>query len=658
MSNFLKFDLLNLRTAGIGLCLRCSPYFSNQGVIQAPKEVIPRSIGEIRSTIKCPCCRLFDSLIPHATTRKAIRICSNDSSGITVFDEKVLDPLGDIMPFKGLSTNQDRDLNSTFRLAMVDLSTRTLDFQKLREHLHQCKIEPRCQIRAERNRYRAAIDVTLVDVERMCLVRASTRLPFVALSYVCKLIPIVVYIGPNQRLTPLGGGLSGLMTTSTNREQLEQPGSLKNLNSEISATIRDAITMVGRTGEKWLWCDQLCIEQDNPSQKHSSIQQMDVIYRQSLFTIVALSASQSSDTLPGIRPRSMREEERIEEINGRRFVARAYSPLRNQISHCIYETRGWTFSERMLSPRCLYVTEDFILYHCKNGHCDGAWEQASERERELLKPFNQNFSDAMRSDGQHNIELYESAVGAYTKRKLSYLSDRLYAFHAVLAMLGSEDLGGSICGLPEIHIDRALLWVPVDNENNSQGPFLRNPQFASWSWVGWSGTVDYRFGGLPIDAMSAPIQHSFQTKRRPLVLRQTAALPQPIEPVTTISGIDVLYIKTEFLSADPFTFEQSRRLSPSQMFIMHDNQEVGILYSSHKTLASAQRTLFGRDELSNSKCEFMKLTNWRSIYKVEHVFAMLVGYPAVGLAERLAIVDFKRDFWDSQIKMTKEIALG
>jgi len=88
-----------------------------------------------------------------------------------------------------------------------------------------------------------------------------------------------------------------------------------NWGGEISATIQDALTLVAKSGEKWLWCDQLCIEQDNLSQKHSSIQQMDVIYRQSLFTIVALSASKSSDQLPGIRPHSMRMTKHVEQIN-------------------------------------------------------------------------------------------------------------------------------------------------------------------------------------------------------------------------------------------------------------------------------------------------------------------------------------------------------
>lgn len=106
-----------------------------------------------------------------------------------------------------------------------------------------------------------------------------------------------------------------------------------------------------------------------------------MIYRQSLYSIIGLSASQSSDTLPGIYPYIMREEERIEQINARHFVARAFSPLRNQISHYIYETRGWTYLELMLSSRCLYMTEDFILHYCKNRHCDRAWEQASESEK-------------------------------------------------------------------------------------------------------------------------------------------------------------------------------------------------------------------------------------------------------------------------------------
>jgi hypothetical protein len=181
------------RSEGVELCPTCSPYFDPRGAFQTQKKVLFRNIEEIRAHLYCPCCRLFTFLIPNATAKTSIRICSNDFSGISVYDENMRGAMGAVSPIR--IRNIDRDINSesTSRpaLQLIDHRTWALDFEKLRVHLHQCKTEPRCQMRADRKRYGAAIDVTLVDVKRMCLVQASTRLPFVALSYVCKLTSII-----------------------------------------------------------------------------------------------------------------------------------------------------------------------------------------------------------------------------------------------------------------------------------------------------------------------------------------------------------------------------------------------------------------------------------------------------------------------------------
>lgn len=203
------------------------------------------------------------------------------------------------------------------------------------------------------------------------------------------------------------------------------------------------MTLVNNLGERWLWCDQLCIEQDNAAQKHSSIRNMDIIYRQSLLTIVAFGTSKSSDELPGIRRDSMQRPKHLELIDGCQFEARATSHLTDQISHSVYESRAWTFAERMLSPRCLYMTLEFILYHCKNGHSDDAWKDlrrhADRSHGEIVKAFAQDLNAATQSSWHENRALYKDLVAVYTKRQLGFASDRLNAFSAVLSMLNSGD---------------------------------------------------------------------------------------------------------------------------------------------------------------------------------------------------------------------------
>lgn len=46
--------------------------------------------------------------------------------------------------------------------------------------------------------------------------------------------------------------MSGILSTSANREQLEKPGSL-NAVSRIPSAIRDAMTLVKNLGKRSLW---------------------------------------------------------------------------------------------------------------------------------------------------------------------------------------------------------------------------------------------------------------------------------------------------------------------------------------------------------------------------------------------------------------------
>ena len=53
------------------------------------------------------------------------------------------------------------------------------------------------------------------------------------------------------------------------------------------ATIRDAITLVRKLHERYLWIDSLCINQEDPSDKAEIVANMDAIYRGASLTIVA-----------------------------------------------------------------------------------------------------------------------------------------------------------------------------------------------------------------------------------------------------------------------------------------------------------------------------------------------------------------------------------
>lgn len=182
----------------------------------------------------------------------------------------------------------------------------------------------------------------LIDVERECLIAGSTRLRYVALSYVW-------------------GGAPGFQTTYSNIEQLLQPHALQH-QPDLPLLIRDAINLTRKVDERYLWVDRLCIQQDNPLQKHTQVGKMDIIYRPAAFTLVAISCSNASESRPGTRNGSLRRAVRTENICG--ISLTAFPTPGAILESNVYKTRGWTFQERLLSPRCLYLTEFGAIYHC------------------------------------------------------------------------------------------------------------------------------------------------------------------------------------------------------------------------------------------------------------------------------------------------------
>jgi len=232
-----------------------------------------------------------------------------------------------------------------------------------------------------------------------------------------------------------------------------------------------------------------CIEQDNKSQKHTQIFQMDVIYSQAVATIVALSALNATFGLPGVSRNTILPSLSYETICKLRLRARAPT-FHENLTNAYYESRAWTLQERLLSKRCLLFTNTGTHFHCSYGlrsvlggqvlFDDGLFNTLPDC---LLVPHPQKgtarWSDAFSGYGR--------LVREYTQRHLSYSSDALNAFSGLLELFKHRFDGEMISGLPSKFFDAAILWVPM---NDRQQP-ARNFHFPSWSWAGWTGPVQY-----------------------------------------------------------------------------------------------------------------------------------------------------------------------
>lgn len=397
------------------------------------------------------------------------------------------------------------------------------------------------------HRYATDIPLVLIDVVNRCLVERTTASKYFALSYVW-------------------GSVDMCRTLRANYNSRCQPGGLP---SQLPATIADAISLVRLMGERYLWVDALCIVQDDDDPKMTAIALMDVIYLRAFATIVALSGSDASGGLLGIRtPLKPRKREETLTIdvgssdldctpasepgtsarNHQATITLLATPQRLDLAVTAskWDMRGWTFQERLLSPRCLYFSDASVYFRCgKRVVSDGGissrvrpkegWWPTQEEEfpdNTLLKILRDGDIQYMKGGERigRAFDAYKKVVEMYTKRQLTYEGDIIKAFSGVLAALNTAFTTDYWCGLPASVLDLALLWTPAektfrrgkdDSMPSLQTLVARQPscavptdwstvrlifgpdevasfdekidrRFPSWSWAGWKGPMDYR----------------------------------------------------------------------------------------------------------------------------------------------------------------------
>ncbi|RDL40258.1 uncharacterized protein BP5553_00237 [Venustampulla echinocandica] len=334
-----------------------------------------------------------------------------------------------------------------------------------------------------------SLDIFLIDVARSRLVSGQTSWRYCALSYVWGNVPI-------------------FKTTRARLQEFNRAGAFDMNSVELPQVVRDAMILVNSLGERYLWVDSICIVQDDANQKHNSIMQMNLIYNNALLTIASLSGVTANESLPGVRA-GTRFTQSTASISGMDIFISGPS-LTNALRTSEYETRGWTFQERVLSKRCLYFSKHQIYFTCGLG----TWSESDplgdstgapvfpqteagiypqDYVLDYLNPLSYVLPGNLCAEDRRDNTLiaYKRLVSVYTKRHLSYSSDILNAFSGILAALEQPWNTRFIYGIPDAHFGNALLWKGTDGSITRRGQDRRGHQFPSWSWVGWIGSVEF-----------------------------------------------------------------------------------------------------------------------------------------------------------------------
>jgi hypothetical protein len=385
-----------------------------------------------------------------------------------------------------------------------------LDAQLLRQWLHDCETThgDECNeslvhpdlLGGAKTVFRA------IDVDQMNVVEAPRNSRYVALSYLW------------------GKNFVQLFTTSKNLYKLSQPGALD--KEKLPRTIKDAIRLTRMLGERYLWTDSLALIHDDGFQYHD-----DWVYARAALTVVAGSGKDANAGLPGVRKESRRFHQEIEEVKpGLRLMVSHLAE--DYISTSQWDSRAWTFQERMLSRRCLLFVNGRIYYQCRRTtFCE-----------DMEMPRNNGWSlDSIdmptRIFREKPFVQFTSAVELYTRRELTNGNDILNAFEGVKLVL-EKRIGASIYyGALETMLDSSLLW-------ESTKRLVRRNGFPSWSWSGWVGEIQWKF----TETAQSWIQwHADQNcGLHPFPPQTIDRIPAPLEPYQTPAPISGHNSRTSF----------------------------------------------------------------------------------------------------------------
>lgn len=332
----------------------------------------------------------------------------------------------------------------------------------------------------------------LIDTHDWCVVMADEPMEYIAFSY--------VWAAATSSSTK---GRFQLDTKSL--AVLGKKASLR--TDSLSELIMDAIQLCADIGYRYLWVDQLCIVQDDGDMKMEQINGMDAIYHKAVMTIVALGDGKGGERksvgLPGAssRPRQLRlgYQPWVLSIDG--SYAGVHTPgIHSAIKSSAWNERGWTYQERVLSRRHLFIGTDHFYLNCVRlkHDSDEPYEHKSEgRGSQAGIGFSDHgYERGIRGRSYYDpvMTLYHSSVKEYTRRTLSFSSDSLNAFLGVGSILAARQKTKLLFGLPERYLFEALLW-----HHNGKVGKLRNmpntaPPIPTWSWAAWEGPADYDGG--------------------------------------------------------------------------------------------------------------------------------------------------------------------
>ncbi|KAK6854136.1 hypothetical protein PG995_009229 [Apiospora arundinis] len=325
----------------------------------------------------------------------------------------------------------------------------------------------------------------VIDCHSGKTVEAPAACKYVALSY--------VWGKPLPPHKPQEGEVEG----DTGRTAVESP-----------RVIVDAIAVTKALGQRYLWVDQLCIDQNDGPTRAAQVAQMDKIYANAHLTIVAAAGQDASYGLPGVGDRRRRPQGYVSSVAGNVDIIQVFPHTLAELDESTWARRGWTYQEGFLSTRRLIFTDRQISFLCNKSHHAETIQRADALCFSKMKASASGFlhmipstafasSARPRSDlavEQQWQNLKQEQLVNYTRRQLTNECDSVNAILGLFRTLQPSGIH-HLHGLPIRRRRRRNrggdpgLESPLAWHHEAEGVVRRRKQFPSWSWSGWEGGI-------------------------------------------------------------------------------------------------------------------------------------------------------------------------
>jgi hypothetical protein len=537
------------------LCVRCCQY--DFTLSSKDKSVWYGTPFDIYQNQKCVICQMLLYLLPRDTfSEHRGRSRYNKKPGLPNESCKIVKSGPDLAIYYARSIRGwiKAEYSQPRGMIMEDVSS-PFDVTMLQQWVQFAREDQQMDFQSNpKNEQKYPIKLSFIDVQDLCIIPGSSREAYIALSYVW-------------------GDTSSLRLTKEVRKDLTSKKGLEEHWNELPLTIQDAIHLTTMLGVRYLWIDALCICQNDEEEKAVQLSQMDKVYQLALITFAIIDGIDAESGIPGVRPHSRLRHEALRVFHPtQRITLRTHNPsIGLSMLESTYHRRGWTFQEVLMSNRIIYFT-DYQALFCYQGKVltDGPDPQLSRNGR-LTRNYLQNFATltanaAITAAGfpmdpsVWQFRLYAKLLGMYSKRELGYKNDAINAFLGIIKPLERVCEDKFVCGLPQKHIYRSLLWMPTETNR-----LIRNEYFSSWSWAGWYGPKGYRNWSTILEDDR---YHCYPPSK------EKAELP-PLQPemrildIANSEGIDRLHVETTVLSAAIFSYSLCAPKSNHGGFVIH-----------------------------------------------------------------------------------------